>query len=96
MSDDYKRFLELRWKVLKVIGRNLDGGHKSYEGAMEIIYCFPNYFEVEGEQDYISSVIIELHCYVLGPARHYRWEGKTLGKALDKCRIELRSWGLDV
>lgn len=36
--------------------------------------------------------VIELHCYVIGPNRHYRWDGYTFDVALGKAERQIGSW----
>ncbi len=82
------RFVDIRKRLFTMIDRALqeDSHHKSYEGAMSI--HFPNRFE-----DYEGHIGIELSCYVLGPGgRHHKWEGKTLGEALDKMEKDMDQW----
>ena len=90
---DYKRFLKLRLRLFKMIKSALeeDPCHKSYEGAIEIIGEFPNYFEV-GEAIPMSFEI-RVHCYVVGPSRHYSFVGATAKQALDKFESALVLWG---
>jgi hypothetical protein len=88
-TDELNRFFSLRLKVFQAIKRELeiDSHCKSYEGAMSI--QFPDYFEVLNRTE---NYIIELHCYVIGPSRHYSWSGKTLTKALDEAEKDILSW----
>jgi hypothetical protein len=60
----------------------LDGHCKSYEGAIEI--CTPSVFDDEW--------IVKVHCYVLGPHRHYSFTGNRFEIALNKADEELTSW----
>jgi hypothetical protein len=63
---------------------------KSYEGCFEILVEYPNYFEdEEGKIQHPSAWIITLHCYILGPERHYDWMGKTLSEAFAKCKPDV-------
>lgn len=95
MNKAHKRFLALRRRVMAAIKKALeiDPGCKSYEGAMELLIEYPNYFELnESEEDTPNWYEIRLHCYVLGPARHYEWIGRTLNEALDKAEKEISMW----
>ena len=95
MNKAHKRFLALRRRVMAAIKKALeiDPGCKSYEGCMELLIEYPNYFELnESEEDTPSWYEIRLHCYVLGPARHYEWMGRTLNEALDKAEKEINQW----
>jgi hypothetical protein len=64
----------------------VDGHCKSYEGTVEVKY--PNYFERTSE----NQCVVTLHCYVLGPSRHYTWFGTTLDEALDRAFADVRQW----
>lgn len=99
MEKSYKRFLALRRKVMTGIKKALeiDPGCKSYEGCMELLIEYPNYFELnESEEDTPNWYEICLHCYVLGPARHYEWRGRTLDEALDAAEKEISMWIAEV
>lgn len=65
------------------------GHHKSYEGAIEI--SFPNYFD-ERQQTFTSNYALTIHCYVLGPNRHYTFEGNTLEEAINQAMEHVREW----
>jgi hypothetical protein len=72
--------------VAKALARN---GHcKGYEGAISV--HFPSYLDVEDGD--CNEVQVDLHCYVLGPSRHYSWRGPTLAKALDAAAKDVRRW----
>lgn len=94
MKKSYKRFLVLRRKVMAGIKKALaiECPCKSYEGFMELVIEFPDYFELENSEDAPNWYVIRLHCYVLGPARHYEWRGRTLDEALDKAEEEINQW----
>lgn len=79
-----ERFYDLRKRLFSLIRRELeiDSYCKPYEGAMEIYFEFPDYFQPH--KDKPSCVKINLHCYVVGPGRHYTFGGKTFEEALDK------------
>lgn len=88
-----KRFIELRKKVMKAISEiDLSYGCKSYEGTFEWNVCYPNYFEDETGDSGVCSFVLTLHCYVLGPARHYNWSGKTMDEVLDKAEKDIYEW----
>lgn len=88
-EQDLKRFYEFRQKVFDLIRKVDDGYHKSYEGAMDITFSFPNIFEAESIQG-IDFVEINLHCYLLINGRHECWKGRTFGEALDKAEAWLK------
>jgi len=70
---------------------------KTYEGHMELLFEFPDYFELAGSgEDAPNWYVISLHCYVLGPARHYEWKGRTLDEALDAAEKEISMWIAEV
>ena len=99
MKKSYKRFLALRRKVMAGIKKALaiDCSCKSYEGLMELVIEFPDYFEMDrSEDDAPNWYVIRLHCYVLGPARHYEWRGRTLDEALDAAEKEISMWIAEV
>lgn len=93
--DGYKEFLQLRRSVMKILEKEMDDCHKSYEGTFEILFSYPNYFDEQnvGEQiDTPDYVKIILHCYVLGPHRHYEWTGKTIYEAVNKAKKDIKDW----
>ena len=92
--DEKERFLTLRRKLFEAIRKELeiDCGCKSYEGTLEVTLCFPNYFEDEYCDEGVTYYVIELHCYVLGPNRHYRWDGRSFDVALRKAERDIYSW----
>ncbi len=99
MDEAYKRFLALRRKVMVGIKKALaiDSTCKSYEGFMELVIEFPDYFEMDRSvEDAPNWYVIKLHCYVLGPARHYEWRGRTLDEALDAAEKEINMWIAEV
>lgn len=91
MLEGYDKFLKLRRYVLDALDKvDMSYGHKSYEGTFELLINYPNYFDEEsGKTDEPDFYQIMLHCYVLGPNRHYHWEGKTLAEAVDKCYCDV-------
>lgn len=91
---EYERFVALRKKVMAAIKRELeiDCSCKSYEGTFEWKICYPDYFEDEEGVLAPDHYVLTLHCYVLGPARHYEWRGRTATKVLDKAEREIESW----
>lgn len=92
-AESMNKFYKLREDLFKQIDKALeeDGHHKSYEGTLEITCCYPNRFEENGENK-PNYWVIELHCYVIGPSRHYDWDGKTFEEALFKADKEIREW----
>lgn len=89
-----QRFSRLRKKVALAIAKYLedDCGHKSYEGTWELLVSYPSYFEDEtatAKPDYYK---ITLHCYVIGPSRHYDWSGKSWDECLNRCELDIDDW----
>ena len=89
-----QRFIALRRRLFRMIRQELerDDHCKSYEGCLEVMTEYPNYFEDNEAEMGPSYVKITLHCYVLGPHRHYDFEGKTMGEALDKLEETITGW----
>lgn len=83
---DKERFFSLRKRLFKAIDKALqeDSHCKSYEGSIAITQQFPDFFEDEYAKESSDYYRITLHCYVLGPARHYDFIGSTFSAALDK------------
>ena len=88
-----ERLQKLRQDLYQAIERALeeDDHHKSYEGIFEVAKCYPSYFE----RDEKPTWIITLHCYVIGPHRHYNWRGETFEVALNKAEHDIRKWIVD-
>ena len=49
-------------------------------------------WEYDNKPDQPDFYLIRLHCYVLGPGRHYEWKGRTLKNALDKAEKDINQW----
>lgn len=93
--EGYEKFLELRkWFMEKLDKVDISDGHKSYEGTFELGFSYPSYFDKkwDGVSDEPEYVTIMLHCYVIGPNRHYEWHGRTIEEAVNKAREEIESW----
>lgn len=93
--DAMERFDRLRQRVMRAVEYELeqnDGYCKSYEGTFEVTMSFPEYFRDETGTKPPDFVSITLHCYVLGPHRHYTWRGPTFLDALRKAEAEIDSW----
>jgi len=88
------RIIALRKKLFEMIKAELEDDPycKSYEGCLEVICDYPDYFEDEEAARGPSYYCIRLHCYVLGPSRHYDFTGKTMNEALDKLEKALNKW----
>lgn len=92
--DESVRFDKLRQRLMKAIQYELeqDGYCKSYEGTFEVVMSFPDYFADPTGEKQPDFVAIRLHCYVIGPHRHYEWQGPTFLDALRKAEAEIDSW----
>lgn len=89
------KFETLRRDLFAYLAKCLaeDGHCKSYEGAFSIQHHLPNYFEeTHNGGDAQSLWRIHLDCYLIGPTRHYDWDGDTFDNALEKCERDLREW----
>lgn len=93
--DQMIRFDRLRERTANAIAYELQhngGACKSYEGTWEVLTSFPDYFQDETGTADADFVEITLHCYVLGPHRHYKWQGPTFLDAVKKAEAEVESW----
>lgn len=91
---DFERFHKLRKKTFDGIAKAIEanGGYgKSYEGAFEIMQEYPDFY-VDPDATSAPIVRIRLHCYILGPARHYEWAGRTFVEALNKAEHDIDGW----
>lgn len=86
-----RRLDNLRELLFDAIAEALaeDGHCKSYEGTFEI--GFPNYFHDRGGR-MDDPWRVSLHCYVVGPDRHYDWYGKTLSHAVSLAEHDVLAW----
>ena len=65
---------------------------KSYEGTWELITSYPSYFDSGSATPPPDHFTVRLHCYVLGPARHYAWHGRTWAKAFNEAKKDIETW----
>ena len=88
------RFLALRKRVFALIKRELeeDSYCKSYEGAIELMCEYPDYFEDERAEAAPNYYRVTLHCYVLGSIRHHEFDGETISEALDMFEKQISEW----
>ena len=95
--EEHRQFQSVRQKVAAYIREYLkeDCGHKSYEGTWELLESYPSYFEDETATSRPDFYRITLHCYVLGPDRHYNWDGRTWAEAFKKCERDIAQWTND-
>ena len=89
--EELELFLYLRRTVYEYIEEYLkdDCGHKSYEGTWELLTSYPSYFDSDTFYDGPDAVIATLHCYVLGPHRHYEWRGRTWKEAFKQAKRDI-------
>ncbi len=95
MLEGYDKFLKLRRYVLDALDKvDMSNGCKPYEGEFEIAFSYLNYFEEAdcGRSDEPDFYDITLHCYVLGPKRHYHWYGSTIEQAVRNCYRDVSKW----
>lgn len=74
-------FSALRKRLAEALAALLKEGahHKSYEGSWELTFCFNDVFrDPEGDAP-PYFFLIKLHCYLMGPSRHYEWGRHFLG-----------------
>lgn len=89
-TQDWHALRDLIAHVNKEIARALktDGG-KSYEGTWEL----RTPAIVDARHD--SEWVLKLHCYLLGPARHYEWKAPTLGQVVRMAWEAVEAWALE-
>lgn len=98
MKKFFEEFNKVRRQVAGAIAKALedDCGHKSYEGQWELLVSYPDYFQDETGSALPDMYQITLHCYVLGPGRHYDWRGESWQEALEKCKRDIDTWASEV
>lgn len=93
MDNAYQEFLKLRQDVMKALEKvDMSLGCKSYEGTFELTVCYPCFFDDGANDNKPEYYQITLHCYRLGPARHYKWGAATLARAVDKAKKDIYKW----
>ena len=65
---------------------------KSYEGAWDIQIGIPDATDDPDAKLPPDYCKITLHCYLLGPSRHYEWTGETVEEAFKQCRKDVEKW----
>ena len=92
LSDDAVRFNRLRWKVNETIRKWWSRGEpgKTYEGEWEVTCSYDG--ADAGDTLHPTYWKIVLHCYLIGPNRHYSWDGRTFADALKKCEYDVTRW----
>lgn len=94
-KQEYAKFNALRKQAAAFLSKEFadgDGVGKSYEGTWELLVSYPNYYEDETATASPDFYQITLHCYLIGPGRHYDWSGKTWSEALRKCKYDIDRW----
>jgi hypothetical protein len=66
----------------------LDPYHKSFEGRIAYAMSLPGYFDGDEPERHTLT----LFCYVLGPSRHYSWEGTTAKEVLARATADVQRW----
>lgn len=92
---DMEEFQRLRSLVAAAIKYEREVRHepgKIYEGTWEITFEFPPQDEDAEAQMPPDWCKIRLHCYLIGPARHYEWTGDSFAQALERCRKDVKPW----
>lgn len=92
-ESEQRKFEQLRQKVFQGIkdALFLDNYCKSYEGLMSIEIEYPDYFE-ETEGLLSKAYTLNLHCYVLGPGRHYTWRACSMDEVIKKAEHDIDEW----
>lgn len=66
----------------------VDGHCKSYEGRIELLVEVPSYHEREA----LTHWTLTLHCYVLGPGRHYTWHATSEDDLFRVATRDVQGW----
>ena len=92
------RFDALRGRVARMIRKALEDDPccKSYEGTWEVTVEYRDWFEDESGSLPPKWWCLTLHCYVLGPSRHYNWDGRTFAEAMSKAEYDVSQWEKDL
>lgn len=93
IAEEWQRFFKLRQRVFNAIEKIVtdpenDGCHKGHEGAMEVTFCFDNYFNADNSYD-TYWVGIELNCCLLLDGTRMWWGGRTFTEALDEAEEDI-------
>lgn len=98
LSDFYGQFDGLRLMVNAAITYMREVQHepgKFYEGEWEITFHYPGWDDDSTGTAQPDWCKIKLHCYLIGPSRHYEWEG-TLDDAMARCKADVTQWCKEV
>ena len=84
----WARFQALRERILSFVRALVRNGafHKSYEGKMEVSFCYPSCFDSKG------SVRIHLWCYLICQGRDCDWAAETFHEALIQAVRDIYRW----
>lgn len=95
LSPEFERdFTKLRKKLNNCINYLRDRGEpgKSYEGLWEITIGTPDATEDPNAELPPDWCKIVLHCYLVGPSRHYQWTGKSVEETFKRCKKDVEKW----
>ena len=95
INDFFAQLRELRLKVNAAIQYQREVRHepgKSYEGIFEVTLAFPEQYDDPQATAPPDWCKIVLHCYLIGPSRHYEWTDASMEKALERCRNDVEQW----
>ena len=98
LTNFFANLYELRLMVNKAITYMREVEHepgKFYEGEWEITFHYPGWDEDSTGTFQPDFCKIKLHCYLIGPSRHYEWKG-TLEEAMTRCKKEVTQWCKEV
>ena len=98
LSEFYEQLQALRLEVNAAITYMREVKHepgKMYEGEWEITFRYPGWDEDSTGTLQPDWCKIKLHCYLIGPSRHYEWTG-TLEGAMARCMKEVMRWCKEV
>ena len=85
MNGNRERFDKCRERLWKLLANvDFSDGCKSYEGTIRVELEYPNYFESPDDLPKPDGASIHLDCYVLGPNRHYDFDGVSMSDALTR------------
>jgi hypothetical protein len=84
------RIEALRVDLLAAIQERIDadGYCKSYEGMIKLVW--PSWNQIDNGTE--EPWTVELHCYLIGPSRHYDWTGATPLQAVQRAENDIRDW----
>lgn len=90
----------VRDEIAKALKR--DGYHKRFEGAITYTVTMPPVVDWSAMPDPLNRQsatatehVLELYCYVIGPARQYKWAGATADEVFSKATADFKQWALE-